>query len=27
VLDDEHRFNETDPAKINTGSSLANQLH
>jgi cell division protein ZapA len=26
VLDDEHRFNETDPAKINTGSSLANQL-
>ncbi len=26
VLDDEHRFNETDPAKINTSSSLANQL-
>jgi cell division protein ZapA len=26
VLDDEHRFNEPDPAKINTGSSLANQL-
>jgi cell division protein ZapA len=27
VLDDEHRFSETDAARSTTGSSLANQLH
>ena len=26
VLDDEHRFNEANPATVNAGSSLANQL-